>query len=106
MQKHTMTEIVNHSRSITFERSVKYYWGREGRGRGLKSVFHFVGLGIFIETINPFSLTFFKRCLLSSNSSNVIYESDVNSCSASYAHITFMICSGHFNFKEAVEEFW
>ena len=27
MQRHTMTEIVNHSRSAALERSVKYYWG-------------------------------------------------------------------------------
>ena len=26
-RRHTITEIVNHSRSTIWERSVKYYWG-------------------------------------------------------------------------------
>ena len=34
MQRHAMSEIVNHSRSQALERSVKHYWGRGGVGVG------------------------------------------------------------------------
>ena len=34
MQRHTMTEIVIHSRNIILERSVKFYWLGGGSGRG------------------------------------------------------------------------
>ena len=34
MQRHAMSEIVNHSRSQALERSVKHYWGRGGVGGG------------------------------------------------------------------------
>ena len=38
MQRHTMTEIVNHSRSIALERSVKFL-PEGGCGDGGKSIF-------------------------------------------------------------------
>ena len=34
IQRHTITEIVNHSRSVALERSVKTLWGRNRGGRG------------------------------------------------------------------------
>ena len=58
MQRHTITDIINHSRSTALERSVKYYWGGWGGGGGLKSILHGHNPRLFV-------LSWYKQYILS-----------------------------------------
>ena len=71
MQRHTITKIVNHSRSSALERSVKPYWGGEG---GVLNRFYvtttLVLSSVVIYTRHLFSPkegVFTQQCIISKN---------------------------------------